>query len=163
MARKATDFIIIHCSATGPSHDLDIGEIDRWHRQQNWRMVGYHYLIRRDGTVQTGRPLMDGGAHAGPEYNNRSVGVCLAGGIQDGRGGDANRDGETAEFENGKKGVPEANYTPAQWAALACLVRELRHRFPQAQVIGHRDVNPHKACPCFDVKSWWAEVEPGNK
>ncbi len=137
MARKATDFIIIHCAATGPSHDVDIKDIDRWHRAQGWRMVGYHFFIKRDGTLQTGRPLMDGGAHA-QGYNERSVGVCMAGGVAE--------DGST----------PENNFTPEQWNSLHNIVTELQQQFPQAKVIGHRDV-AKKNCPCFDVSGWRSE------
>lgn len=139
MARKTTDYIIIHCAATRATHNVDIKEVDRWHREKGWRMVGYHFFIKRDGTIQTGRPLMDGGAHAGPEYNNRSVGICLAGGV--------GQDGKT----------PEANYTEAQWKQLKSLVEDLKkHNFPDAEVIGHNHVAT-KDCPCFDVKAWWSE------
>lgn len=140
MPRKDTDFIIIHCSATGPNHDVDIKEIDHWHRSQGWRMVGYHFLIKRDGTAQQGRGLMDGGAHAGKEYNNRSIGICLAGGVA--------ADGKT----------PEANYTSAQWSSLAALTRDMRREFPSAEVIGHNEISD-KACPCFNVREWWAIQE----
>ena len=136
MARKDTDFIIIHCSATGPNHDVDIKDVDRWHRELGWKMVGYHFFIKRDGTVQKGRELMDGGAHAGPEYNNRSIGICMAGGVAE--------DGKT----------PEDNFTNYQWKALWHLVKEMTITFPEAQVIGHNDVAA-KACPCFDAKDWW--------
>ena len=34
MARKATDYIVIHCSATRPSQDIDAKEIDRWHQSK---------------------------------------------------------------------------------------------------------------------------------
>lgn len=139
MPRKSTDYIIIHCAATRPSQDVDVKDIDRWHREKGWRMVGYHFFIKRDGTVQTGRPLMDGGAHA-VGYNEKSVGVCLAGGVKE---------------EDGK--TPEANYTPAQWASLLALVRELHAQFPNATVIGHNNVAA-KACPCFNVKTWWQKT-----
>lgn len=155
MARKSTDFIIIHCAATPPNQDTDISDVDRWHREQGWRMVGYHYFIKRDGTLQVGRPLMDGGAHAGSAYNNRSVGVCMAGGICGGE--TCTHEHET--FTSGQKGKPENNYTPAQWATLKEIVTELHGKFPQAKVIGHNDVAA-KACPCFDAKAWWAENQP---
>ena len=137
MARKDTDYIIIHCAATKATQNTDIKDVDRWHREQGWKMVGYHFFIKRDGTLQIGRSLMDGGAHAGPSYNNRSVGICMAGGI--------GKDGKTAEN----------NFTGKQWATLEKLVRELHEQFPTAQVIGHRDVAP-KDCPCFDARAWWA-------
>ena len=138
MARKTTDYIIIHCSATSPSHNVDIRDVDRWHRAQQFRMVGYHYFIKRDGTLQTGRPLMDGGAHA-TGYNEKSVGVCMAGGVAS--------DGVT----------PDANFTLAQWEQLTRIITELHEQFPGAKIIGHNEV-AKKDCPCFDVKKWWASV-----
>lgn len=133
--RKTTDYIIIHCAATRPSMNTDIKDIDRWHRERNFRSVGYHYFIRRDGLLQTGRPLMESGAHA-VGYNERSIGVCMAGGVAE--------DGKT----------PENNFTPAQWATLRGIVSALTRTFPQARVIGHRDV-ANKVCPSFDAKAWW--------
>ena len=135
MARKSTDYIIIHCAATKPSANIDISDVDRWHRAQGWRMVGYHYFIKRDGTLQVGRELMDGGAHAGEAYNNRSVGVCMAGGVAE--------DGKT----------PQNNFAPEQWHTLTSLVQTLKRTFPQAKVIGHYQV-ARKACPSFDVQEW---------
>lgn len=140
MARKSTDYIIIHCAATRASQNIDVKDIDRWHREQGWKMVGYHFFIKRNGTVQTGRPLMDAGAHAGAEYNGRSIGICLAGGVKE--------DGKT----------PENNFMPAQWDALKKLVEDMSLIFPGAKVIGHNDVAA-KACPCFDAKQWWATVK----
>lgn len=138
MSRKSTDFIIIHCAATKPNMDTDVRDIDRWHRAQGWRCVGYHFFIKRDGTVQTGRELLDTGAHAGSQYNGRSLGICMAGGIS----------------ESGKA---ENNFTAAQWNSLKTLVAEMKSKFPQAQVIGHRDVAP-KDCPCFDAKKWHSDT-----
>ena len=138
MARKQTDFIIIHCSATKATHDVDIADIDRWHREQGFRKVGYHFVIKRNGVIQAGRNLLDGGAHAGPAYNNRSIGVCLVGGVG----------------PDGKKG--ENNFTPDQWEALVILVEELAALYPAAEVIGHRDIAA-KDCPSFDAKQWWKD------
>lgn len=139
MARKTTDFIILHCSATKPDHDVDIRDVDRWHREKGWRKVGYHFFIKRDGTVQEGRGLMEGGAHA-KGYNDKSVGICLAGGVA--------KDGATAEN----------NFTAAQWEALTSLVHRMTALFPKVTVIGHRDIAP-KDCPCFDAGAWWAAVK----
>lgn len=135
MARKHTDYIIIHCAATRASQNIDIKDVDRWHRAKGWRMVGYHFFIKRDGTLQEGRRLMDGGAHASG-YNDKSIGICMAGGVAS--------DDKT----------PECNFTPEQWKTLRELVFKLKDQFPSAKVIGHSDVAP-KACPCFDVTEWW--------
>ena len=118
--------------------DETLKEIDRWHRQRGFLKIGYQFVIRRDGTLETGRALEDVGAHT-TNFNSRSVGICLVGGLDE-------------------QMKPEANFTPEQWAALEKLVKGLKSKhYPNAQVIGHRDVAA-KECPCFDVKSWWSEI-----
>lgn len=137
MPRKVTDYIVVHCAATKPSMNIGAKEIDRWHRQRGWLCIGYHYVIRRDGTLETGRPVDDAGAHV-EGHNMHSVGVCLVGGISE-------------------KGKPECNYTEAQWKTLASLLKELTEKYPTAKVVGHSDLNPNKACPVFDVTGWYGE------
>jgi N-acetylmuramoyl-L-alanine amidase len=138
--RLATNYIVIHSSATPPSAHVDAAVIDRWHRARGWLGIGYHKVIRRDGVVVVGRPEAAVGAHAGPEYNAVSVAVCMAGGVAE---GDVSR--------------PEKNFTPEQWASLEALVRDWKSRYPNAQIVGHRDLNPTE-CPSFDVKEWAASV-----
>ena len=79
--RKKTDSIIIHCAATKKSMDIGYKEIREWHVDQNgWDDVGYHYIIRRNGKLEKGRPEEYSGAHA-PSHNSRSIGICLVGGM----------------------------------------------------------------------------------
>lgn len=131
-------YIIIHCAATKPSQDIGAAEIRRWHRKQGWKDIGYHHVIRRDGTVEPGRPEDRAGAHA-KGYNSVSIGVCLVGGLDE-------------------AGRPEPTYTPEQWHSLAALTRELHSRYPDAEIIGHNNVAA-KDCPCFDVRAWWANLQ----
>lgn len=135
MQRQRTDFIVIHCSATPDSMDIGAKEIDRWHRAKGWFRIGYHFVIRRDGSIEHGREISEVGAHA-YGVNERSVGICLIGGLA--------KDGKTAE----------ENFTNAQWVSLEKLVNELEEQFPQARVVGHRDVTPGRECPCFEVADW---------
>lgn len=137
--RKATDLIIIHCSATKPSMDIGRKEIDRWHRERGWLGIGYHYVIRRDGEVEVGRDLMQAGAHA-HGYNDRSIGICMVGGIHEHK-------------MQGRWPKPEANFTEAQWEALDTLVDQMLEQFPDAKVIGHNEVSS-KSCPSFNVQKW---------
>jgi|TARA_A200000159_G_C7190963_1_gene283754 N-acetyl-anhydromuramyl-L-alanine amidase AmpD len=132
--RKETKEIIIHCAATKPSMDVDAETIDRWHRERGWLKIGYHYVIKRDGTVETGRELEEVGAHA-KGHNAISVGICLIGGLSE--------DNE-----------PENNFTDEQWDALGTLVDSLKAKYPEASVIGHNDVSD-KACPTFNVGEWY--------
>lgn len=131
MSRRIITRVVIHCSATPPDRDIGAADIRRWHVEENgWRDIGYHYVIRRSGKLETGRPLGEPGAHA-RGFNKRSVGICLVG-----DGGD---------------------FTPAQWRALEVLVAWLQREWPGAEVLGHRDLpGVDKACPTFDVRPWWA-------
>mgnify|MGYP000758569587 FL=1 len=51
------DTIIIHCSATRAGQDFTATDIDRWHRQRGFRSIGYHFVIRLDGTIEPGRDV----------------------------------------------------------------------------------------------------------
>ena len=75
--RASTDYIVIHCSATKPSMDVDAETIRNWHvNERGWRDIGYHKVIKRNGDVEDGRDVRDSGAHAAG-YNSKSVGVCM--------------------------------------------------------------------------------------
>ena len=135
------DMIVVHCSATPPKMDIGANEIRGWHVNGNgWRDIGYNYVIRRDGSLENGRDLnKDGdprdetGAHA-RGFNARSIGICLVGGT-------------------GEKGEPEANFTINQFLALDNIVRILmRDNKDITSVVGHRDIDPKKDCPCFNVQ-----------
>lgn len=136
--RKETNAIFVHCAATKPSQDIGVREIRQWHKERGWLDIGYHFVIRRDGTVEAGRDQNAVGAHA-EGYNSTSVGVCLVGGIDD-------------------KGKFDANFTPVQMQSLRSLLVELQGQYASAAIRGHHDVAP-KACPSFDVKRWWEKNE----
>ena len=75
---RQIDKIIFHCSASdNPKHD-DVGVMRNWHQARGWYDVGYHYFIKKDGTIQDGRPLSQVGAHTAG-HNTGSVGVCFHG------------------------------------------------------------------------------------
>lgn len=135
--RKETKLIIVHCAATPPNMDIGRKEINEWHVNKGWSGIGYHFVIRRNGKVEIGRAIEEIGAHA-EGYNSVSVGVCLVGGVND-------------------KNIPEANFTPAQWAALTDLLKKLKGKYPKAKIIGHNEV-AKKACPSFNVQKWLATV-----
>lgn len=133
--RSSTNLIVIHAAATKPTMDIGFAEIDQWHKARGWNGCGYHFIIRRDGTVEQGRHLREQGAHVAG-HNHNSVGVCLVGGV------DANME-------------PEENYTSQQWGSLYWVVQFCKLAYPEAQVLGHRDLpNVAKACPSFDAKEW---------
>ena len=129
------DYRIVHCSATPPSLDIGAADIRRWHLERGFADIGYHFVIRRDGSLEAGRPLHVVGAHARP-WNQRSVGICLVGGVNASR-------------------KPANNFTKEQFSSLRELIRKLTVKYPGVAIIGHRDVpGVKKACPSFDVKFW---------
>lgn len=137
MLRRSTKYIAIHCSATRPALDVGVKEIRQWHKNQGWEDIGYHFVIRRDGRVEKGRPVDNVGAHVAG-YNSTAVGVCLVGGV--------------SQKDYTK---PENNFTPEQWTSLKTLVASLVAKYPGAVVWGHRDFpKVQKACPSFDAKTW---------
>lgn len=136
--RAQTDFIVVHCAATKASMDIGVREIRQWHVQKGWLDVGYHFVIRRNGTVEDGRPHNVVGAHV-EGFNSRSLGICLAGGIDD-------------------KGKPENNFTPEQFNSLKLLLIPLMRTYPHATVVGHHDLFAGKACPSFKVSDWLHSV-----
>lgn len=137
--RAKTDFIAIHCSATRPSQDIGAADINQMHRKRGFACIGYHYVIRRDGKIELGRPQNQIGAHV-ENWNSVSVGICMVGGVSE---KDIN--------------VPENNFTDAQWLSLKALLAGLKKDYPKAHIQGHRDFpKVAKACPSFDVKEWLA-------
>lgn len=75
--------IVVHCTASSDSIDVGFREIDEWHRQRGFLSdsgisCGYHWIIRRDGRVERGRPETEPGAHA-KGYNSNSIGVVWVG------------------------------------------------------------------------------------
>lgn len=131
--------IIIHCSATPEGKDYTVADIDRWHKARGFKMIGYHYVIYRDGSIHTGRPLEMVGAHC-TGHNTHSIGICYIGGIA-------------------PNGRAKDTRTPAQKEALRKLIYDLRHQPPSPliphpsslEVHGHREF-ANKDCPCFDVQ-----------
>lgn len=127
--------LVVHCSATPAGKPFRAADIDRWHRQQGWEQIGYHYVICLDGSVEPGRPVETPGAHV-KGFNAHSIGICLIGGCD--------MTGKAANTFNAR-----------QMDALETLLHGLRGKFPRARILGHRDFpNVHKDCPSFDVRAW---------
>ena len=163
--RQRTDYIIIHCSATPPNMDVNAKEIDRWHRQKGWLGIGYHYVIKRDGTREVGRKLSEAGAHC-IAYNHKSVGICLVGGVGSKCphcGGIVTSAGSWMVNCPGCKqvepGKAENNFTKEQFTTLRLTIGELTAQYKDAFVVGHRDLQSGKECPSFDVKTWLESVK----
>lgn len=149
--RRITE-IIVHCSATPEGKDYTVDDIRRWHKQRGYSDVGYHYIVYRNGQLVQGRDINVMGAHASG-HNAHSIGICYIGGM------------------NAENTQPEDTRTLRQKARLLSLLLDLRKLYPNARIVGHRDLSPDKngdgiidssewmkACPCFDAKSEYHRI-----
>ena len=139
---RKISFIVIHCSAVRPDQSSSAAQIDTWHRQRGFHLgIGYHYVIRRNGEVEEGRPEYMVGAHC-VNHNSHSIGVCYEGGLD-------------------IRGQPADTRTEEQRKAMRQLLEELHGRYPRALIVGHHDLNPYKDCPCIkDVAHEYADLQP---
>ena len=149
--RKITE-IIVHCSATPDGKDYTVDDIRRWHKQRGYSDVGYHYIVYRNGILAQGRDVNTIGAHASG-HNAHSIGICYIGGMS---------------ADNTR---PEDTRTLRQKGRLLSLLVDLRKLYPNARIIGHRDLSEDKngdgiiessewmkACPSFDAKSEYHRI-----
>ena len=139
---RSITLIVIHCSAVKPDQMSSVAQIDSWHRERGYKFgVGYHYVVRRDGSIETGRPEWMVGAHC-LNHNKYSIGVCYEGGLD-------------------ARGQPADTRTAAQKATLRRLLTDLHRRYPRAVIVGHHDLNPQKECPCIkNVAEEYKDLQP---
>ena len=125
--------LIIHCTYSDDSLDIGVREIRDWHVSGfGWSDVGYHYVVRRSGKVEAGRPEDKAGAHV-RGHNHNSLAVCWVGNKEP---------------------------SPMQWTALLRLCRELRtkHNIKIGNVFGHFELDPNKTCPNLNMDLVRAEL-----
>lgn len=133
--RTKTDMIVIHCSATPADMDIGVEKIKHWHVVENgWDDIGYHYVIKRDGTLEVGRDESMVGSHA-RAVNGTSIGICMIGG-------------------SNKEGAWENNFLPEQFDTLKQILETLKDKYDIKKIIGHYEVDDKKKCPSFNVKEW---------
>ena len=136
---RTITLIIIHCSATRVDRRFTFEQCRDDHiRHRRFKDIGYHYYIEIDGTIHKGRDESVVGAHC-KNHNAHSIGICYEGGL-------TTRD------------TPADTRTPEQKAALHALLVELKRSYPRALILGHHDLNPQKACPCYNVTDEYRDL-----
>lgn len=131
--------IVLHCSATRVNRNFTVEQLEACHKARGFRTTGYHYYITKDGTLYPCRPEEQMGAHA-KGFNAHSIGICYEGGLD----------------EHGRS---KDTRTEAQKITIEELLKSLCLDYPDAEILGHRDLpGVHKDCPCFDTKKWLEEI-----
>ncbi|NLB89536.1 MAG: N-acetylmuramoyl-L-alanine amidase [Syntrophomonadaceae bacterium] len=136
--RNNTRRIVLHHTAT--DYDVSAATVHNWHINQGWSGIGYHYLIRLDGSIERGRTENTIGAHAGSEGNGDSIGIALVG--------------------NFEKTAPNAN----QIDALIKLIMDIESRYGVLSIVEHKDI-VNTACPGrrFPLEEVIKRVEEARK
>ena len=138
MSPDSVSYLIIHCSATREDRDYTPEQLKHDHLQRGFIDVGYHFYIRKDGSVTQHRRLNEVGAHCRP-FNRCSIGICYEGGLD----------------TNGK---PKDTRTLKQRASLSGLLLDLHRQFPKAVIRGHNEMPgaTPKECPNFRASTEFA-------
>lgn len=137
MARKI-DMIVVHCSDSPDYLDIGVKQIREWHtlpppKGNGWSDIGYHFVIRRNGEIERGRPETEAGAHA-KGVNTRSIGIVWVG---------------------------KTNPSPEQEKSMVGLINWLRGKYNVSidNVLGHREaVDTGKSCPNINMDRLRAEL-----
>lgn len=117
--RKETNAIAVHHAA---ADELSIYDIHEMHLARGYAGVGYHYLVRKDGSIYPGRPIETVGAHAsGRNYD--TIGICFEGNY------DQTKTMPLAQLNAGKE-----------------LVASLKKTYGIDVVLAHKEINA-TACP----------------
>lgn len=130
---RKIDKIVIHTSATPDYMDIGASTIDKWHKERGWSGIGYHYVIRRNGEIERGRPEKNVGAHA-RGVNGSSLGICWI-------------------------GINEID--PRQEKSLISIIHYLMGKYDVSidNVLGHREaVKTSKTCPNLNMDRLRAEL-----
>ncbi len=119
--------VFLHCSASDRPEDDKASVIRDWHRKRYFNDIGYHFYVRKDGTLEKGRDLEQTPA-AQQGHNTGTIAICLG-------------------------GLKKEKFTAAQFATLRALCAAIHEQLPLATFHGHCEVNPDKTCPVYDYRA----------
>lgn len=141
MNADSVKFLVLHCSATRCNQDYSVEQLRRDHKSRGFYDVGYHFYIRKDGTMTQHRFLLEVGAHARP-FNRCSIGICYEGRLNE-------------------QAQPCDTRTPEQTERIVDVLSRLHRLFPKAKIVGHRDLpgTTPKECPCLDAHALFGWIE----
>jgi len=129
--------LVVHCSDSPDDRDIGAREIREWHtlpppKGRGFTDIGYHYVVRRSGVIEEGRPIAAVGAHV-RGFNRLSIGICLVG---------------------------RKDFDKRQLRALVSLLRSLLETFKldAEDVVGHYELDSNKTCPNLPMGALRSEL-----
>lgn len=122
---RQINYIVVHC--TGGNQNATVEDLKKEFKNKGWKRNGYHFFIDKYGTLHQ-LESVENIANGVKNYNQNSIHIAWAGGL------------------NGRN-----NITPDQKQALLTTVATLNFCYPNAIIVGHKDLDPKKDCPCFNI------------
>ena len=133
---KKVEGIALHHSGVSVLQSVEV--IHNYHKSKGWAGIGYHYYVRKDGSVYRGRPENMAGAHC-PGVNSTSIGICAEGNFS------------------------EETMSNVQKQAIIELVKDIKSRYDVKWVKGHREIIstdcPGDNFPLEEIKNVITNVE----
>lgn len=140
--------VIVHATETYTNKDIGAIEINNIHNELGHNGIGYHYVIRRDGRLQRGRPVNRNGEHAVVNgHDVYSIGLVMVGGLNVSSGDDNPTDYRSSQ-----------SFTREQYTTLEKFLRSFYRKYPGGQVFGHNDIDEVELDPYFDVVDYVESV-----
>lgn len=136
--------VVIHATESFTNANYGAIEINNFHNKLGHDGIGYHYVIRRDGRLQRGRPVNKVGDHAPINNHNQfSIGVVLVGGLN-----------TAATDDTLELATTSRNFTREQYTTLEKFLQSFYDTYPGGQVFGHNDIDIEEDDPFFDVSDY---------
>lgn len=112
-AMKEVEGILLHNSGVSVLQSIEV--IHNYHKNKGWAGIGYHYYVRKDGSIYRGRTENMAGAHC-PGVNSISIGICAEGNFN------------------------EEIMSEVQKQAIIELVKDIKSRYNIKWIKGHREI-----------------------
>jgi N-acetyl-anhydromuramyl-L-alanine amidase AmpD len=142
--RLITQMLVLHHA---DASNCSVIDIHKWHLENGWAGIGYHFFVKKNGEIYRGRPIDTIGAHVSG-YNGNTIGIC-------------------AEGAYNKETMPDA-----QTYSIIELVKYIQNIYNnKLKIVQHKDLNNDTDCAGknypFDViikltQSHWAEEHYNN-
>lgn len=123
--REGTGAVVIHHAGLSKDVDIDVPSIHDMHLGNGWAGIGYHFVVHKDGFIESARPLQYVGAHA-YQHNKFSIGICMTG--------------------NYNLAYPPFEQAFAVEQLTAALCKKYKIKPSCTSIFGHRDLND-TSCP----------------
>ena len=136
--REITE-VIVHWTEHFNNQDVGSEEIQSV-LSRNGAAIPYHYLIRKDGSIQRGRPTSYQGGSLNNNHHRYSIQIAFVGGINAPTG--------TSDY---KRFLSANAFTPKQVTSFQQFCAIAYSAWPGVQIMGHNDIDRTQVDPGFDV------------